>query len=196
MRTRRLWTTLVVLSLLTVGPASAQSQKEHENLGHKASKLWKKTKKAVVEAGQDIGDTFGTGAHGGTTDVVRIDGVYYMPIYNRNLYSGKDAEAMRARCKEIFSEKYPQAKVVSVALPQTDWLTVPVKKKNKVTGYMRSMFCYIVARDGSDGYINAKFSYRQSKKAGGTYKALDGYAPAWERTDVLTSDIYQQLLKK
>ncbi len=129
-------------------------------------------------------------------DVVKVKGSYYMPLYKVNLYKGSDADSFRRECQMRFSRRFPQAKITSSALPQTEWVSESVVQNKTVVGYTQTMYCYIIAKDGTDGYINARFSYKRYKNVGSSYTPLADYWPKWERTDYLTPEVYQKLLKK
>jgi hypothetical protein len=196
---KRLSLVCLVMLMAVAMPLSAQTSNtvKKQSLGSRISQLFKKTKKSVVRAGENISDAIGfDDLASGSDDLYKIKGNYYMPLYTVNLYKGEQSEEFRKQCRQKFSEKYPQAKVVSVALPQTEWLVNPVKKNDQITGYVETMYCYVLARDGGDGYINAKFTYQQYKDAGESYGQLANKWPQWTRTDIMTNEVYQKLLSK
>ena len=119
-----------------------------------------------------------------------------MPLYSVNVYHGKEANNFQALCRKLFVNKYPNVKIMSVAIPQEEWLREPVEKEGSIIGYLQNMYCYIIGCDGNDGYINAKFLFQQYKEVGGIYQLLQDKAPKWERTDVLTNKVYNKLLLK
>lgn len=129
-------------------------------------------------------------------DVVKVKGAYYMPIYNVNLYKGANASNFRSECQWLFLRRFPQAKITSSALPQTEWVSESVIQNKTVVGYTQTMYCYIIAKDGNDGYINARFAYKRYKDVGKSYTPLADYWPKWERTDYLTPEVYKKLLDK
>lgn len=189
-----------IVMLMTVAmPLSAQTSNtvKKQSLGSRISQLFKKTKKSVSKTGEELSNAIGfDDLASGNKDLYKIKGNYYMPLYTVNLYKGEQSEEFRKQCRQKFSEKYPQAEVVSVALPQTEWLVDPVKSNNQITGYVETMYCYVLARDGGDGYINAKFTYQQYKNAGEKYSQLANKWPQWTCADVLTNEVYQKLLSK
>ena len=196
---KRLSLVCIVMLMAVAMPLSAQTSNtvKKQSLGSRISQLFKKTKKSVVRAGENISDAIGfDDLASGNDDLYKIKGNYYMPLYTVNLYKGEQSEEFRKQCRQKFSEKYPQAKVVSVVLPQTEWLVNPVKKNDQITGYVETMYCYVLARDGGDGYINAKFTYQQYKDAGESYGQLANKWPQWTRTDIMTNEVYQKLLSK
>ncbi|MBQ7422743.1 MAG: hypothetical protein IJV27_11485 [Prevotella sp.] len=183
---------IVVLSAMFVGiHVQAQTENTNETFGSKVSKVWKKTKKGIKDAGTAISDEFSFNKEG----EVRVNGTYYMPLYDTNLYHG-DGTALTDACREKFIRRYPQAQIQSCVLPQTEWLSEEVKKGDKIVGYRETMYCYIIARDGSNGYINARFVFQSYKEVGQALQALKDKWPAWERTDVIPAKDYQKLLKK
>lgn len=189
----------IVMLMAVAMPLSAQTSNtvKKQSLGSRISQLFKKTKKSVSKVGEDFSNAIGfDDLASGNKDLYKIKGTYYMPLYTVNLYKGEQSEEFRKQCRQKFSEKYPQAEVVSVVLPQTEWLVDPVKSNNQITGYVETMYCYVLARDGGDGYINAKFTYQQYKNAGEKYSQLANKWPQWTCTDVLTNEVYQKLLSK
>ncbi len=133
---------------------------------------------------------------GSGEDLVKVKGAYYMPLYTVNLYKGSDGEGFRSECRRLFAERYPKAQITSVVLPQTAWLTEEAVKNGKTVGYTQTMYCYVIASDGSENHINARFAYKRYKDEGGKYSMLTGYSPKLERTDMLTAEVYKKLLKK
>ena len=189
----------IVMLMAVAMPLSAQTSNtvKKQSLGSRISQLFKKTKKSVSKTGEELSNAIGfDDLASGNKDLYKIKGTYYMPLYTVNLYKGEQSEEFRKQCRQKFSEKYPQAEVVSVVLPQTEWLVDPVKSNNQITGYVETMYCYVLARDGGDGYINAKFTYQQYKNAGEKYSQLANKWPQWTCADVLTNEVYQKLLSK
>ena len=58
------------------------------------------------------------------------------------------------------------------------------------------MHCFIIGKDGDDGYVNAKFTFRRHKEAGNQYKSVSGQWPLWEKTDIIPNNIYEKLKSK
>ena len=54
----------------------------------------------------------------------------------------------------------------------------------------------IIAKDGNEGFVNAKFVFERQKKVGDA--TMDNLVkwPLWIRTDVLPNEVYAKLLKK
>lgn len=126
-------------------------------------------------------------------DLVKIKGSYYMRIYRESVYRGDDAEQYRSKCLGMFTNRYPMAKIVSVAIPQTDWLTEWVMKGKAIAGNAQVLYCFILAQDDQFGYINAKFIFKKYKQEGGEYMPLADSWPRWERMDYITPEIYVKL---
>lgn len=179
--------------LLPAVPTMAQTASGKGGVGKKAAKVWTKAKKSVTDAGHAIGRAVGLE---NKDDLIRVKGEYYMPLYTVNLYKQDDADKYKTACGRLFLRKYPQADVQTVALPQTDWLSETVEKEGAVVGYLQTMYCYIVARDGTDGYINAKFVFQRYRDVGKNFMDIPEKWPLWERTDVLPMAVYRKLLKK
>ena len=96
--------------------------------------------------------------------------------------------------REAFMKKYPNAEIMYAVVPQQDWLHTALRDGSKVTGYRRRAYCFVVAKDGSDGYLNARFLFSAERVAGGEYVKSNSW-PRWERTDVIPSHVYPKLIK-
>ncbi len=187
---------VLVLLLGSVTNVSAQSQdKKKEPFDKKVSKFWKKTKKELEQAGHELGDAIGFNDRiDGKSDLLKVNGSYYMPLYSTDLYIGEDALTYRKTCTQQFRKKYPKVSIQSVAIPQKEWVLETVEKDGELVGYQRTLHCFIIARDGDEGYVNAKFTYRQYKNVGQEFQNVKGWWPKWERTDFMTNSVYEQLL--
>lgn len=187
---------VLVLLLGAVTNVSAQSQdKKKEPFEEKVSKFLKKTKKELEQAGHELGDAIGFDDRiGGKSDLLKVNGSYYMPLYSTDLYKGEDALMYRKTCTQQFRKKYPKVSIQSVAIPQKEWVLETVEKDGELVGYQRTLHCFIIARDGDEGYVNAKFTYRQYKNVGQEFQNVKGWWPKWERTDFMTNSVYEQLL--
>lgn len=187
---------VLVLLLGSVTNVSAQSQdKKKEPFDKKVSKFWKKTKKELEQAGHELGDAIGFNDRiDGKSDLLKVNGSYYMPLYSTDLYKGEDALTYRKTCTQLFRKKYPKVSIQSVAIPQKEWVLETVEKDGELVGYQRTLHCFIIARDGDEGYVNAKFTFRQYKNVGQEFQNVKGWCPKWERTDFMTNSVYEQLL--
>lgn len=188
---------MVFLLLGAATNVSAQSQdKKKEPFEKKVSKFWKKTKKELEQAGHELGDAIGFDDRlSGKSDLLKVNGSFYMPLYSKDLYKGKDALTYRKTCTQLFRKKYPKVNILSVVIPQKEWVLETVEKDGELVGYQRTLHCFIIARDGDEGYVNAKFTYRQYKNVGQEFQNVKGWWPKWERTDFMTNSVYEQLLK-
>ena len=196
---KRVLSMLTAAMLLAVAPLSAQNKKTgtKESFGKKVSKFWKKTKKEMEDAGHELGDAIGFEDRiAREDDLVKVDGTYYMPIYKVNQYKGADADEYCEASRKKFGARYPNADIQSVVIPQGDWISKTVKQNDKIKGYQQTLYCYVLARDGNDGYIYAKFVYARYKDVGGTYNPVSGMWGTWERTDVIPNATYTKLLNK
>ena len=177
-------------------PASGQTGKaaKKKTLKENVNGIWNQMKSDATDASQKVKGALGfEDSH---VDEIKIDGTYYMPIYSVNLYKKDGGQDLKQTCEEAFKARYPQAVVVARAIPQEDWLTESVKQNKVVVGYSETLYCYILAKDGTDGYINAKFVFQRYKKVGGSYAPLSGKWPSWERTDAIPNTAYKQLIDR
>lgn len=188
---------MVFLLLGAATNVSAQSQdKKKEPFEKKVSKFWKKTKKELEQAGHELGDAIGFDDRlSGKSDLLKVNGSFYMPLYSKDLYKGEDALTFRKTSTQLFRKKYPKVNIQSVSIPQKEWVLETVEKDGELVGYQRTLHCFIIARDGDEGYVNAKFTYRQYKNVGQEFQNVKDWWPKWERTDFMTNSVYEQLLK-
>ena len=180
-------------------PVSAQTSTSNktESLGSKISRILNRARKSANKAGKQVGYTLDADGHlNKENDLIKVSGLYYMPLYTVNLYQGKEAAEFRETVRKKFMEKYPQTKLQTVVIPQTDWLHEPVEKGDVIVEYLQTMYCYAIAQDGEEGYINAKFTFQRYREVGGEYQPLQEKWPKWERTDVLSDKVYNKLLTK
>ena len=187
---------MVFLLLGAATNVSAQSQdKKKEPFEKKVSKFWKKTKKELEQAGHELGDAIGFDDRlSGKSDLLKVNGSFYMPLYSKDLYKGEDALTFRKTSTQLFRKKYPKVNIQSVSIPQKEWVLEAVEKDGELVGYQRTLHCFIIARDGGEGYVNAKFTFRQYKNVGQEFQNVKGWCPKWERTDFMTNSVYEQLL--
>lgn len=186
---------LILACVMTFAGIQAQSEMQKadstETFGQAVSRIWKNTKQGLKESGQAIADEF---SH--RPGEYRVNGTFYMPLYDTNLYKGEDGEQLRDMCRVMFNKRYPQALVQTCVLPQTEWLSETVKKEGKAEGYVSTMYCYVIARDGVEGYLNARFVFKTYKEAGKKAVVVSGSWPCWERTDVIPAQDYKKLAEK
>lgn len=173
--------------------AQTDRDDQDESLAGKVSTIVRKAKSSMQRAGRRLEKVIGINDKGREGDEVKINGTYYMPIYSLNIYNGQDAEKFRKTCEKMYTKKYPRTSILSVTIPQEGWVSETVKDGSKVIGYLQYMYCYVLAKDGDDGYINARFSFQRYKDVGKDYGSVNGRWPRWDRTDVLTRSVYDEL---
>lgn len=180
---------LMAASLILAAPATAQ---EDEGVGGAVAKVWNNTKKKVRNSTRRVKEKFNI--DDAAADLREIDGHKYMLLYRTDLFKGEGAQDFKDQCLRAFKQKYPEVTVMNCVIPQTDWVSSTSRSvTGKVTKYVKTVYCYILAKDGSDGYINARFSFRQLKKVGGKWKNDSSNWPNWEDTDILTPEVYRQM---
>lgn len=194
---KKFWYLGFVLLLGAVTNVSAQKQdKKKVRFEEKVSKFLKKTKKNLEQAGHELGDAIGFEDRIGVkSDLVKVNGSFYMPLYSTDLYKGEDALAYRKTSTQLFRKKYPKVSIQSVAIPQKEWVLETVEKDGELVGYQRTLHCFIIARDGDEGYVNAKFTYQQYRNVGQEFQNVKDWWPKWECTDFMTNSVYEQLLR-
>lgn len=178
---------------MVANPVSGQTGKtaKKKTLKENMDSIWNQMKSDATDASQKVRGALGfEDRH---VDETKIDGTYYMPVYSVNLYKKEDGQSLKLACEKAFKARYPQAVIMTEAIPQEDWLTESVKKEKVVVGYSETLYCYILAKDGAEGYINAKFVFQRYKKVGGSYAPVAGKWPSWERTDAVPNAVYKQL---
>ena len=190
---------MLIAALPTTAQTEKNKQDQKENFGQRFVRLGKKAVKEMEKAANNLGDAIGFDDRvdgGKGADSVKVDGAWYMPLYTVNLYKGSDLDLYRDACRQAFVAKYPGLKVQSVVVPQQEWLSDTYKKNNKVTGYVQTLYCYVLAKDGTDGYVNARFKFQRQKEVGRQYEHVANCWPLWERTDVIPMATYEQLKEK
>ena len=177
--------------------AQTATQTPQEKIGKAVKKSYKSARKQMNRATHMMGEALGLEPK--TTDPepddVKMKGYYYMPIYDVNLYHGTDQKEFTEPCLQQFREKYPTLEILSCVIPQTGWVQEDVKQNGRVIGYGQYLLCFILARDGQDGYVNARFAFRKYKEVGGDFEPIETIWPKWERTDVIPVRIYNKLVK-
>lgn len=195
----------ILITLMCFATQVGSAQNNKGIFTEKFNKLVKKTKKEMEKAGHILGDAIGfeDRVNYQDDDDRLIDGTYYMPLHTTNGYQDKEAVVMRDTCRQLFAARYPKAKILHVVIPQKNWLITAVENDNKtnkgepnIVAYNREMFVYVLAKDGNDGYIHARMRFVWTKKVGEEYRKREGLYPLWERTDVLTPQVYEELQRK
>ena len=91
---------LAIMLAVVLFPAvtSAQSDStavssKKEKFSEKMSRLLKRARTSMENAGHELGDALGfeDRIDTGSADSILIEGAYYMPLYDTNLYKGSDA---------------------------------------------------------------------------------------------------------
>lgn len=192
--------TIMLLAALFFGTmVSAQEGQPtpQERISKAVKKAYKSSRKQMNRATHQVGEAIGIEKVGNEreTDDVKIKGYYYMPLYDTNLYHEAEGKNFRSTCLGLFQQKYPNVEVLSTVIPQSQWMDEEVTQNSKVVGYGQYLYVFIIARDGNEGYINARFAYRKYKDVGGFFEPLSASWPKWERTDVLPAKVYAKLQK-
>ena len=196
---------LAIMLAVVLFPAvtSAQSDStavssKKEKFSEKMSRLLKRARTSMENAGHELGDALGfeDRIDTGSADSILIEGAYYMPLYDTNLYKGSDAMVYPDESRKLFAERYPDVEMLTVCLPQKEWITETIRMGKTVVGYRQTMHCFIIGKDGDDGSVNAKFTFRRHKEAGNQYKSVSGQWPLWEKTDIIPNNIYEKLKSK
>lgn len=186
---------ITCMAMMTTAPVFAQTEvKEGNNLHNTVSKFWNKAKHGVKKTGRKVGDFLGVGNEQ-DLDLVEVDGVEYMPIYTENIFYA-DSTAMLLTCQRDLLSKYPSAKILHSVIPQSTWSESELHDGGKVVGYRRRAYCYVLATDGKDGYINARYLFMAEKEAGNDWKTVDGSWAKCERVDMIPESAYTELKKK
>ena len=188
---------MILMLALTMCGISANAQMTKKDTGNgpfkeRVSKLWDKTKKTATDVATAIGDEISNS----TSGLRRIEGKYYMNVYDVNLYKGDDCATLLDLCRKQFTAKYPTVPIASCVIPQTDWETETVENAGQVRGYVQTLFCYIIGKDGNEGFINAKFVFERKKDVGKQLVNNNMKWPLWTRTDVMTNHVYDRLTSK
>ena len=189
----------IVLAFLLVGTihVNAQNSEKKTSFKDKITSAAKSAKESLENAGHKFGDAIGFEDRvEPSEDVIRVSGHNYMPIYDVNLDRNADGQTYRNACRSLFKSRYPAVNIMSVAIPQVEWITEPVRRNDNVVGYVETLYCYVLGQDSGDGYINAKFMFKRYKNVGGSYQPLKATWPKWVNTNVLTNKVYDKLLEK
>lgn len=189
--------TLMMSMMVVFFCTSAMAQMTKKDTGNgplkeRVTNFWNKTKKSLDEVASKVSEDLASESSG----LRRIKGKYYMNIYDTHLYKGDDSDELVQLCRSEFAAKYPDVVIRSCVIPQTEWQTETVETNGEVTGYAQTLFCYILGKDGNEGYINAKFVFERQKKVGERYINTKVKWPLWVRTDVLTNEVRERLLTR
>ena len=176
---------VLMLAFLAMGlPTIAQksNKAKPETLVKKVQGIWKKAKKQVSETGKELGEKIGVDdlKKQRTEDdgLIEVEGMRYMPVYHYDQFVNKNTTADQEMVK----------------LAQEDWTSTIVCNGETVTGYRRRAYAYVVAKDGNDGYLNARFLFREDKQPGQDYVKSSAW-PLLERTDAIPNQVYPKLIQ-
>ncbi len=183
------------LLLLAMGmPLQAQVYKDVDKTPkERLDDFLGETEQGMKKAGKTIGDFLGINSKT-ETDEVEVDGVRYMPLHTVNVFYA-DSTGMIERCRTDFARRYPRATILSVAIPQETWTETVVKENKRITAYKRTAYCYVLGRDGADGYINARYVFRQQRKPGNRWVSPASSWPGFERADAIPNIHFSKLNK-
>ena len=167
----------------------------------KVQGIWKKAKKQVSETGKELGEKIGVDdlKKQRTEDdgLIEVEGMRYMPVYHYDQFVSKNTTAgqeMVKLARAAFAKKYPRAQILYSVVPQEDWTSTIMCNGETVTGYRRHAYAYVVAKDGNDGYLNARFLFREDKQPGQDYVKSSAW-PLLERTDAIPNQVYPKLIQ-
>ena len=187
---------IMAIMLILAIPVSAQNANttKKQSFIERASSLFKKNKKRINKQVKQMKDDIGLDGKSYNQDKdIKVNGEYYMPIYDVNLFKGSEAQEMRNLCEQVFRTRYPEAVLMSSALPQTDWIIDNVKKDGIIVGYRETMYCYVLGQDGGDGYINMKFTFQRYKDVGKSYTNVKGVWPMLSRINIIPKSAFGEL---
>lgn len=183
----------VLVLMLTATSAQAQVYKEvNKSPGKRLDTLLKDIERGIQKTGESLSELLSLDAKG-DTGLVEIDGARYMPLCTTDRFAA-DSLSMRQTCRGAFLRRYDAATVVSVTMPQEGWQQTVVMENKKVAKYKRRAVCYVLAKDGADGYINARYAFEQCRCPGGKWERLEGHWPKLERVDAIPNAHYKRLL--
>lgn len=173
-------------------PASKEPRRTWKQ---KFKSIFNDGKKSVQDTGKEIKDRLGIEEKDNVYKDrdIKIGREYYMPLYKVSLYKDSDSRALREDCEQVFRARYPEATIVSSALPQTDWLVENVKQNGNIIGYREIMYCFVLGKDGDDAYINLKFTFQRYKEVGKSYQNIASKWPELTRVDVIPMKAYEKL---
>ena len=187
--------TVLLLALILAIPANAQVYKDiKQTPKERLNTLFRDIKRGIRKTGDSLNELLGGDSDSDKT-LVEVDGVSYMPVYTTNRFAA-DSTGMYVACRADFARRYSHATVISTVIPQETWDETVMKDNKKVVMYRRRAWCYVLAKDGEDGYINARYAFVQLRKPGQKWLAPEGYWPKFERADAIPNAHYKKLKKQ
>lgn len=186
---------VLLLALILANSANAQVYKDiKQTPKERLNTLLRDIKRGIQKTGDSLNELLGYDSSRDKT-LVEIDGVMYMPVYTTNRFTA-DSTGMYVACRADFMRRYSHANVISTVIPQETWDDTVIKDNKKVVMYKRSVWCYVLAKDGEDGYINARYAFKQLRKPGQKWLTPEGYWPKFERADAIPNAHYKKLKKQ
>ena len=176
---------LLIMAVLCLGvlPMSAQHTRhngEEPSLKEKAQTAWQNARDKVNKTTSKIKDKLGI------DDQAHIEKrVKYMPIYTEDEYKSHDSETLKQPCREKLLQLYPHMAIKSTVIPMEEWESTPLEENGSVKGYVQTLRVYVLAKDGTDGYVNAEFTYQRFKYIGGVYNHVQDKWPECTRVDII-----------
>lgn len=187
--------TVLLLALILANPANAQVYKDIKRTPkERLNTLFRDIKRGIRKTGDSLNELLGGDSDSDKT-LVEVDGVSYMPVYTTNRFTA-DSTGMYVACRSDFMRRYSRATVISTVIPQETWDESVMKDNKKIVMYRRRAWCYVLAKDGEDGYINARYAFVQLRKPGQKWLAPEGYWPKFERADAIPNAHYKKLRKQ
>ena len=180
---------LAAFGWATVAQAQSADTTKDQTIAGKMARFWKQVKDEVSYTADGLFSKEGNYK-------VLVDGNYYMPVYDVNLYKGTDGREMRNECGTQLLRKYPSAEIVSCVIPQTDWLTTTEEQGGQVVSYKQTLYCYVLAKDGAEGYINQRYVFVRSRKPGEDFVNDTQCWAKLQGTDVMAGKVFDKLTSK
>ena len=69
-------------------------------------------------------------------------------------------------------------------------------KRNFVVSYKQTLYCYVLAKDGAEGYINQRYVFVRSRKPGEEFVNDTQCWAKLQGTDVMTGKVFDKLTSK
>lgn len=186
MKKLTLMLTLACMSCFTVCAQEVQEKKP--TIAEKTSKIWNNAKSKVNNTTKAIKEQLGI-----DNEKKAQLRAKYMPVYTENKYKDENGNELMQLCRKMFYERYTNSYIQSVVIPTEDWSTSTVENEGNIEGYLQTLYCYILAKDGTVGYINAEFTIQRLKSPGGAYDKVSGRWPEMSRVDIIPEEDFKEL---
>lgn len=191
---------LIIITALLFGVSCIQAQTDNktreDRIAKGVSKLIHKAKSAVEQVGDEISEAISIEerSHEEVDKGIKIEGRYYMPLYDTHLYHGSEEQEILKISRLQFVKNYPKAEILSVVIPQKEEVTKTITKGRRgIAGYAKTIYCFVLAKDGCEGYIHCRYIFPKFKKVGFDYKRQDKQWGTCDRAEVLSHYIYNTL---